>query len=279
MIVKKPARLTLFASAAAAGLLAVAAVAPSADANPAAHKSSIQKPTVVLVHGAFADGSGWSGVIERLQHDGYTVKAPAVPLRDLPGDAAYIESVLKQTPGPIILVGHSYGGAVMTNAAASDPDVKALVYIAAFAPDAGESVADLSAKTVDHPIDALPLKTYSYPLAGGGEDTDFYIDPAKYRYTFLSDMASQTTASSLAASQRPLSAIAFNGKTQQAAWKTIPSWYMVAKQDHAIAPDLERYMAKRAKAHTVEVNAPHLAMVTRPGAVTGLIEEAATSTR
>lgn len=271
MLTTRNLLLTVSAAALTASLGLVAATPSAGQTEP----SSRTKPTIVLVHGAWADSSSWTPVIKRLQRDGYTVKAPAVPLRSLDGDAAYVESVLKQTHGPIVLVGHSYGGAVVTDAAGSDPDVKALVYIAAFVPDTGDSLASLSARPVEHPIPPLPLQPQSYPKDDGTTGTDLYIDPAKYHDVFLSGRLSPATAQALAAEQRPLALDAVTGPAKGAAWKKIPSWYLVANQDHAIAPDLERWMAQRAGATTVEANAPHLAMALVPGTVAGLIERAA----
>ncbi|MGW0224797.1 alpha/beta fold hydrolase [Streptomyces tendae] len=271
---------TSLATLAAAGIAGGVLFSPMASAEPGqSHGKSTPKPTVVLVHGAFADASSWNGVVKRLQADGYPVKAPANPLRDLPGDAAYISSVLAQTEGPIILVGHSYGGAVITNAAASDPDVKALVYIAAYAPDAGETVAKLSETPVKHPIAPLPVVPNTYPAPDGSNGVELTIDPAKYRDTFLSNTVSRSTAAALAVAQRPVSAAALNGETKNPAWKKLPSWYLVARQDHAIGADLERFMAQRAGAKTVEVNGSHNVMLNAPGAVTSLIEKAAKATR
>ncbi|MGW0819463.1 alpha/beta fold hydrolase [Streptomyces viridiviolaceus] len=268
------------ATLAAAGLAGGALFTPLASAEPSqSHGKSTPKPTVVLVHGAFADASSWNGVVKRLQADGYPVKAPANPLRDLPGDAAYVSSVLAQTEGPVILVGHSYGGAVITNAAASDPDVKALVYIAAYAPDAGETVAKLAEHPVEHPIDPLPVVPNTYPATDGSTGVELTIDPAKYRDTFLSNTVSRSTAASLAVAQRPVSAAALNGETKDPAWKKLPSWYLVARQDHAIGADLERFMAQRAGAKTVEVDGSHNVMLNAPGAVANLIEKADKATR
>ncbi|MFD7136691.1 lipase family alpha/beta hydrolase [Streptomyces sp. NPDC059894] len=272
---------TSLATLVAAGVAFGTMFTPLASAEPGSHstRSTAPKPTVVLVHGAFADASSWKGVVKRLQADGYPVKAPAVPLRDLAGDAAYISSVLAGTEGPIILVGHSYGGAVITNAAAGDPDVKALVYVAAFVPDAGESPAELSARKVEHPIDPLPVQPAPFPAADGSTGVDLYLDPAKYRSTFLSDTVSPATAAVLAASQRPVTAAALNGETKDPAWKKLPSWYLVARQDNSIGADLERFMAERAGSRTEEVNASHDVMLNAPGTVTRLIEKADKGTR
>jgi pimeloyl-ACP methyl ester carboxylesterase len=233
------------------------------------------KPTVVLVHGAFADASGWNGVAARLQHDGYRVVAPANPLRDLAGDAHYLASILATIPAPVVLVGHSYGGAVITNAAVDQPNVRALVYIAAFAPDQGESIFELTGR---YPGSHLPAATRlrPFPVPGGGAGADAYIDPADFRDVFVGDAAADTAAV-MAAAQRPLSVDAGNGKTAAVAWKSIPSWYLVATEDHAIPPDAERFMAGRARSETIEIDGPHAVMVTHPQHVTDLIERAATA--
>jgi pimeloyl-ACP methyl ester carboxylesterase len=236
------------------------------------------RPTVVLVHGAWADSSGWDGVIDRLRQAGYPVVAAADPLEGLDQDSAVVASLLRSIKGPIILVGHSYGGAVITNASAGNPNVKALVYIAAFAPDKGESVGDLIGRPVAHPIAALPLMSYPVVNANGTTDTDFIIIPAQYRQVFAGDV-NPALAADMAATQSPAASGAVTQPTTQAAWHTIPSWYLVARQDHAIAPDLERFMAARAHAHTVEADGSHSIMVSHPGTVAQLIETAARSTQ
>ena len=268
--------------AGAAALLTVGLAAGTAEAAPAtaahAGQQAATKPTVVLVHGAWADSSGWDGVIQRLEAAGYPVRAAANPLGGLAGDSASVRSFLDSIPGPKIVVGHSYGGAVVTDAAAGDPDVKALVYVAAFAPDAGESLAGLSAQPVAHPIPALPVSPVPTVAPDGSQGAELYLDPAKFRAAFAADVPARTAAL-MAATQRPLAAAAFTEASGQPAWKTTPSWYLVAKQDHAIAPDLERAMAKRAGSQTVEINSSHAAMVSHPAAVTQLIEDADRGTR
>ena len=233
------------------------------------------KPTVVLVHGAFADASGWSGVIDELRQDGYPVLAPANPLRDLTGDSDYLASILATILGPVVLVGHSYGGAVITNAAVDRTNVKALVYIAAFAPDSGESIFELTGR---YPGSRLLTATSPrpYPVPGVGVGVDTYIDPAQFHDVFVGDVP-EATAAVMAASQRPLTLAAGAGKTRAVAWKTIPSWYMVATEDHAIPPDAERFMARRARSQTVEVNGSHAVMVAHPRPVADLIRTAAAS--
>jgi pimeloyl-ACP methyl ester carboxylesterase len=262
--------------AVAAAALSLAATSPAAAAK-AAHRPAPQtKPTVVLVHGAFADASSWNGVIKRLRHDGYPVVAPANPLRGLAGDSQYLRSFLKSVHGPIVLVGHSYGGSVISEAAAGDPQVKALVYIAAFAPDKGESAAELGSK---FPGATLPtvLNAVPFPLAGGGTGTDLYIKADKFHDAFAADVPTSVT-DLMAATQRPVAASVFGDKSTEAAWKTIPSWDLITTEDHAIAPAEQRFMAKRAHAHTEEIKSSHAAPVSHPNAVADLIEQAAQAT-
>jgi pimeloyl-ACP methyl ester carboxylesterase len=235
--------------------------------------SKTPRPTVVLVHGAFADASSWNGVAARLIHSGYPVIAPAIPMRDLAGDAAYLASVLATIDGPIILVGHSYGGAVVTDAATGNPKVKALVYIAGFARDNGESLADISSTYTNSAL-GPNLLTRPYPLTDGTTGTDLYINPTKFRDVFAEDVATGTTAT-MAVTQRPLSLAAFLGKSTAPAWQTIPTWYMVATADRAIDPEAERYMATRASAHTLEVTSSHAVLVSHPNAVARFIATAA----
>src|SRR6267378_4036151 len=200
------------------------------------------KPTIVFVHGGWADSSGWNQEISNLERRGYTVIAPANPLRDLASDAAYIRSVLQTISGPIVLVGHSYGGAVITNAAVGVPNVKALVYIAAFAPDKGESLVQLVTMNPGSQIGPTTLDFRPYPLPGGGTGTDLYLKKSAFHDAFAGDLPLQMT-DQMQATQRPFANDAFLSPSGDPAWKTIPSWYMVAKQDHAIPPATERFMA------------------------------------
>ncbi|MFE0478154.1 MULTISPECIES: alpha/beta fold hydrolase [Streptomyces] len=254
----------------AAGALALlgAATAP-AVATSDGDQTAAPKPTVVLVHGAWADSSSWSPVMERLREDGYPVRAIANPLQGLTSDTAYVSSYLSAIDGPVVLVGHSYGGAVITNVAASDPDVKALVYIAGFIPAKGETVGELAAKSSP----PIPLVTTNVP---GG--TEVSIDPAHFREAFAGDVG-RTTAANLAAAQRPANLKAVTDASVAEAYRNVPSWSLITRQDKAIAPDLQRFMSKRANAHTEEVDASHAVMVSRPGAVTKVIEDASRSTR
>jgi pimeloyl-ACP methyl ester carboxylesterase len=268
----------------AAGLALAAGLSTTASAVPGHHAQTAAKPTVVLVHGAWSDSAGWNGVVKRLQADGYPVTAPPTPLRSLSGDSTYLADYLKTIRGPIILVGHSYGGAVITNAATGNPHVKALVYIAAFAPDKGESAVALSAKfpgshLSDDPNAPVPTALNAVPFTqpDGSTGTDFYLKPENYRDVFLSDRLSKADAAELAATQRPIAAQALGEPSGTPAWKTVPSWYLVARDDHAIPPAAEEFMASRAHAHTTEINAPHAAALTNPRAVTKLVEQAATA--
>jgi pimeloyl-ACP methyl ester carboxylesterase len=254
--------------------LASFAFAATADARP-----TPAKPTVVLVHGAFADSSGWNGVIERLRDDGYPVRAAPNPLVDLPSDAATVRGFLDSIKGPKILVGHSYGGAVITQAASGDPDVKALVYVAAFALDSNELLSDLANRPVAHPLPPLPTLPVQSKQPDGTTQTDIYLDPSHFRARFAGDLP-RRVAADLAATQPPTGAATFASKlTVEPAWKTIPSWYLVAKQDQAIAPDLERFMARRIHAHTSQINGSHAVYISHPKAVARLAEQAARATR
>ncbi|MEV6784483.1 alpha/beta hydrolase [Streptomyces sp. NPDC051098] len=271
-------RFTHVSTAALTVALCTVAVPASADSGPAGttggDTGAGARPTVVLVHGAFADASGWNGVIERLQANGYTVLAPPNPLRGPADDSTYIAGVLKNIKGPIVLVGHSYGGAVISGAAAGNPNVKSLVYVSAFMPDKGEVLGQLAAKfpgsELNPALSPTPFETTS------GKGTDLSIQPARFRDVFAADLPATTTAV-MAAAQRPIAASAFTDKAPAAAWRTIPSWALVAKQDKSIAPDLERFEAERAGSHTVEIDSSHVAMISHPGTVADLIRDAAGS--
>ena len=230
------------------------------------------KPTVVLVHGAFADASGWNRVIVDLEQRGYPVYAPANPLRGLASDADYIRGFLATIPGPIVLVGHSYGGAVITNAARGVPNVKALVYIAAYGLAQGESVQAANAlgggttEVVNH----LVLR----PVPGGGQNADAYIDLAWFRQLFAPDVQPRLAAA-MGAGQRPGALSTLVEPSGVPAWQTLPSWYMVAQNDRIIPPQAERVMAARMHAHTVEITSSHVPMISHPSAATKLILTAA----
>jgi pimeloyl-ACP methyl ester carboxylesterase len=228
-------------------------------------------PTIVLVHGAWADSSGWNESVKELQKKGYTALAVANPLRGLHTDAAYLSSVLDSISGPIVLVGHSYGGMVLTNAATGHANVKALVYIAAFAPDQGEKQIDLIVKNPGSEIGPDTLTVRPYP---GGLDS--YITPSVFRRVFAHDVA-ESTAAVMAATQRPFELSILEELSGPPAWETIPSWYLIATEDRAIPPATQRFMAERAGATIAEVRASHVPMNSRPSAVTDLILQAATA--
>lgn len=261
---------------AAGGALAVGTAATPASAASAA---SGTRPTVVLVHGVFADASGWNEVSSRLLKAGYDVIAPANPLRDLAGDAAYVSSVVATFPGPVILVGHSYGGEVITNAALANPNVKALVYVAAFAPDKGETALDLAGRFPGSQLPAA-LVTRPYPIPGSSEPgTDGYIDPAKFHDVFAQDLPRSLTRV-MAVSQRPGSVLGLSSLSGVPAWKSLPSWYVVAGADRVIPPAVQRFMAERAGSRVVEVKgASHVVMMSRPDSVVRHIEAAYRATR
>jgi pimeloyl-ACP methyl ester carboxylesterase len=237
--------------------------------------SHSDNPTVVLVHGAFADASSYARVIPELIARGLDVVAPAVPNRSLIGDAAYIASIIRQIPGPVVLVGHSYGGAVITVAGMED-NVKALVYLAGYALEKGESLGELQGRFPDSDL-ASALVYTPFPIEGSttpGTDVSVQID--KFPSIFAADV-DPDLAAVLAVSQRPLAAQAFSEEAPAAAWKTKPSWGLVSSSDHTINPDVERFGYKRAGMTTVEVDSSHLVMLAHPERVADLIEEAVRS--
>jgi pimeloyl-ACP methyl ester carboxylesterase len=230
--------------------------------------------TIVLVHGAFADASSWNGVIERLQKEGQTVVAPPNPLRGLDDDTAYIASVVSQIDGPVLLVGHSYGGAVISNVSGKARNVVGLVFVAAFAPDDGEWLGDVTTRSKDAILGPalLPRK---YPTGrGDGSAVEFVVNPARFHEVFAADLPADRAAV-LAATQRPIAQAAFSDKSGPPAWKSVLSWAVVATGDKAAGTDLVRTMAQRAGAKIVEVEGSHLVMVSQPDAVTRVILEAA----
>jgi pimeloyl-ACP methyl ester carboxylesterase len=229
------------------------------------------KPTIVLVHGAFADSSSWNGVITELHRDGFRVIAPANPLRDLHEDAEYLRSVIDSIDGPIVLVGHSYGGSVLSEAADGAAGVRALVYIASFLLEPGESTAELAAK---YPGGELGPALGPVPFtAGTTSGTDLYIQQDRFRAVFAADVPEPVTAL-MAATQRPIAVKALEDKAGRAAWRSIPSWTLVTTQDLNIPAESMRFMARRANSTTVEIDASHAVAVSRPDAVADLIRQA-----
>jgi pimeloyl-ACP methyl ester carboxylesterase len=232
---------------------------------------SNETPTVLLVHGAFADASSWNGVIERLQTKGVKVAAPANPLRGIAHDSAYTASLLAQMPGPILAVGHSYGGAVITNAASEADNVVGLVFVAAFAPEEGETLGEVEANSNDSVLNSA-LVTVNYPTADGTA-VEFAIHPDKIRDAFAADLPAEQTAL-MAATQRPVAEAAFSEPTGPPAWKRLPSWTVLATGDKAAGTDVIRSQAERAGATTTEVEGSHVIMISQPQAVTDVILEA-----
>jgi pimeloyl-ACP methyl ester carboxylesterase len=268
---------TACAVALVSGLSVGAVTSAQASPAPAASASHVAgpKPTIVLIHGAFADASGWDSEITALSNLGYTVYAPAVPLRGLTSDSNYIRSFLQTIKGPIILVGHSYGGAVITNAARGVPNVKALVYVDAFLPDKGQSAAT-AAQPDKYPGALLGLSTLTqrpYTTAAGTTDEDLYITPSDFRAVFAADV-SPARARLEALTQRPLATAAYTEPSGDPAWATIPSWDLIGLQDRAIAPAGQKAMAEHAGAHISYVNSAHDVMISHPRAVDAIILKA-----
>jgi len=232
----------------------------------------MQKPYVVLVHGAFADASSWNGVVKILQKDGYFVIAAANPLRGAKSDGAYIGSLIADLKGPVVLVGHSYGGNVITEAANGHANVKALVYVSAFAPETGETLGELTGKFPGSTLEQALAPPAA--LADGGKD--LYIVQDKFHAQFAADVPAPE-ADLMAATQRPLLQAALNEKAGAAAWKNIPSWWIYGDADKNIPPQAMAFMAKRAAAKDVVVikGASHVVMVSHPDTVAHLIEQAA----
>jgi pimeloyl-ACP methyl ester carboxylesterase len=244
------------------------------------HSPEATKPTVVLVHGAWADSGSWNGVIRRLQRDGYTVWAPPNPLMGLATDSATIADFLQKVSGPIVLVGHSYGGEVITNAAYGNSQVKALVYVDAYIPAQGDSLESLTGagSCFAVPQSDLPnvFKFVPFPGAPSGV-LDAYVQPSVFPGCFANGLPAREAAE-LAATQRPLATNALTDPSGPPAWATIPSWAVVGTADHVIPPADQLSMARRAGANVTEIDAPHLSMIADPGTVTNVIEQAATRT-
>ncbi len=274
----KPARRTVRAAAACllSGVLLLASIS-AADAKSRGRGVSSPKPTIVLIHGAWADGSSWSGVTARLQKAGYTVDVPPNPLRGLASDSAYVAGYLKSIKGPIILAGHSYGGAVITDAATGNANVRALVYVDAYIPDTGDTILGLTSAKPGTTLD--PTKAFNVvPFGSGPGEVDLYIKPSVFRADVAGD-ESRRAAAVLAAEQRPLAAAALQEKSTAPAWKTIPSWALIGTEDMVLPPAEQVFMTHRAHSKTTKVKASHLSMVTHPSLVTKIILRAVAATR
>ncbi|MCX5206253.1 alpha/beta hydrolase [Streptomyces sp. NBC_00237] len=277
-ITRPTRRSALLAAAAALGLSVAAATLPGAAGAAGAASHQPVRPTIVLEHGAFADAASWDGVVTRLQRAGYPVVAAANPLRGPATDAAYLRSVVGHIEGPVVLVGHSYGGTVISQAAAGLEDkVKALVYIAAFLPDAGESSLGLTNKFPGSTL-GQAVEPVNYALPDGSQGADVYIKPEKFRAQFAADVP-KDKAGLMAAGQRPIAAAALEEKSTKAAWKTIPSWSLVTTEDLNIPVEAQRYMSARARSRTTVVDASHAVSVSRPEAVARIVQQAARTVR
>jgi pimeloyl-ACP methyl ester carboxylesterase len=227
-------------------------------------------PTVALVHGAFADSSGWAGVIDCLRDAGIEARTISNPLRGIAADSAYVASALAQIPGPVLAVGHSYGGAIITNAALPAGNVVGLVYVSAFAPDEGEKLIEIENGSTDSVLNTA-LVERQYPSGEDGATVgEFSIDPAKFRSVFAADLP-ERQAADMAATQRPVSALGFVEPNGPPAWKTLPSWAVVSSGDKAAGADVVRSMAERAGATITEAEGSHVLFVARPQVVADVI--------
>ena len=254
--------------------LIMAALAAGVKVQVQAAPVTAPKPTVVLVHGAFAESSSWNGVVTILQRHGYRVIAAANPLRSVRTDADAVSDIVKSIKGPVVLVGHSYGGSVISEAAEGRPNVKALVYVAAFAPDAGETALGLSGKFPGSTLG--PTLAPAVDLTGGGKD--LYIQQARFHDQFAADVPA-AQARLMAAGQRPIAQSALTEASTEPAWKHVPSWFVYGSGDKNIPPAALAFMAKRAHSRQTIVikGASHVVMVSNAPAVAGLIERAALS--
>ena len=260
--------------------LGLASASVSAHAAPAS-SSTAAKPTIVLVHGAWADGSSWDGVASILQHNGYTVDVAPNPLRGLTYDTTYLQDYLASIPGPIVLVGHSYGGAVITDAATGNANVKALVYDDAYLPALGENITTLStaqsalAPAVNDPASVFKLAQYPEPPAAGVVDT--YLLPSVVAADFAPDVSPAEQAL-LTATQSPTSLAALGQSSTEPAWKTVPSWDVIGRQDKIIPEAAQLMMAHRAGSHITEIDSSHVSLISHPAEVAAVILKAACAT-
>jgi pimeloyl-ACP methyl ester carboxylesterase len=265
--------------AAAVAVTALAGCAPTAApaAQPAAATAvdSTPKPTIVMVHGAWSDASPFDAVGEQLRDAGYPVVNFANPLRALGTDTSYLNSFLEtRTDGPVILVGHSYGGAVIGGAATTDADVKALVYLNAFVPEAGETILDLAAHA--GPVDAAAL--FDMAEFPGDHNVDLYLKAEPFAGGFANGLTDDQSAEYFA-KQRPITYAALSEPAGEQAWTTLPSWYVAGTEDHSIDIETQRFMAERAGSTVTELEVSHLSMVADSEAVTDVIKDAATATK
>jgi pimeloyl-ACP methyl ester carboxylesterase len=241
-----------------------------------ATQTGANRPTIVLVHGAWADATGFDRVIRALQGRGFRAIGFANPLRGLPGDATYLDDFLRSVTGPIVLVGHSYGGAVISAAATGSDQIKALVYFNGWMPDEGESIQQLF-EQYNGSLVGPAIRPVPFTSQDGSEGADLYLDPEAFREAFAADV-DRATADAMAAAQRPWTAAGFAAPSGRPAWKTLPSWYLLGTEDKAIPPALQRFMAERANATIEEVSASHVSFVSQPEVATQLILQAVEAT-
>jgi pimeloyl-ACP methyl ester carboxylesterase len=271
--VKNKRKLTLVPLAAAAALtLAAGCASASNNQAHAGGPSHGRTPTIVLVHGAWADASSWAEVTERLQKQGFKVLAPPNTLRGVATDTANLKAFLQTLTGPVVLAGHSYGGFVITNAATGNKNIKALVYIDAYIPDKGETVGQLTAAKPGSVLAVPDPSTVfnSVPIPGGQGDVDLYVKPELFPSFFAAGVP-RNKSDVLAAGQRPFAASILDQPSGKPAWKSIPSWALIGTADRVLPPAEQKVMTARAGSHTVSVKAPHLSMVSDPKAVTDVV--------
>ncbi|GAA2050107.1 alpha/beta hydrolase [Catenulispora yoronensis] len=262
---------------ASVGVTAASGAVPAASSSASpASRPAPAKPTIVFVHGAFADSSGFDSEIRTLRRLGYPVLAAPDPLRTVSGDADSVRALLATVAGPVVLVGHSYGGAVITNAAVGAPNVKALVYLGAFIPDAGQSINDIQVATPGSLLGPATTRIVPFadPSMPGGQNADIYVQADQYRAVIAADVDARTAAD-MAVTQRPLALSAQLGPSGPPAWKTVPSWDLITLDDRAIPAAAQRAMAARAGAHVETVHSSHAVMVSHPKAVVDIILDAA----
>jgi pimeloyl-ACP methyl ester carboxylesterase len=272
----RKSRLALTGAAVAALIAIPSGIAAASTTSPAhaaaASSTAAPKPTIVIEHGAWAGGSSFNGVVALLQRDGYTVDVPPNPLRGA-SDPAYLASYLASVTGPVVLVGHSYGGFVTTNAATGDKNVRALVYVDAYIPAQGETINSINAQ---FPGSQLTPGALSFVASPGGV-TDAYVKPSLFRGIFAGDLPAGEAAV-LAATQEPIAASALTDVSGAPAWAAVPSWDVIGTEDHAITPAAQEFMAARAHARVTKIPASHLSMISHPGTVASVIEQAARAT-
>ena len=275
-----------------AGALALSGLLLASSLTGAAHAATLRtgrtgvaadisgaKPTIVLVHGAWADSGSWNAVTAILQHDGYTVYAPPNPLLGLTDDTTALTDFLQSVTGPVVLVGHSYGGEVITNAADGNSQVKALVYDDAYLPAQGEDLQDLTTAGSCFYLPASEESTvFNFgPFPGSPSGDVAYVKQSVFPGCFANGLPA-SEAAVLAATQRPLATNAFTDPSGTPAWATIPSWDIIGLNDHVLTPAEQLFMAHRAHAHITEIDAPHLSMISNPGVVASVIIQAAQAT-